>query len=245
MIGELAEPRQRLITLFKDIPETLVTEDRVTEKVFLSEMAMSTFCLCPRSLTLWTHRLVQSILSGCIPVLIDDGSAVYPFESTLDYRTFSVRASPERYTRHLSAPTPTIYSNPPKIHVINRLSPLVDIITTMTAAELSAKQKALWEARAYFLFPNNGTITWNAILDQVTLRLERKEKALLLPPTVNAVVDDGSPYSFEVDIVFTWSNTNDTRYTSIYDKHGPPGKSPLLLRASICFMCMPHLIATL
>lgn len=96
-LGEIAEPRQRLIAMFKKMANTLVTDERVTEKQFINEMMISTFCLCPRSLTLWTHRLVQSILAGCIPVLIDDGSAVYPFESMLDYRTFTVRVSPERY----------------------------------------------------------------------------------------------------------------------------------------------------
>lgn len=73
-----------------------MSDERVSEKQFISEMNAATFCLCPRSLTLWTHRLVQSILAGCIPVLIDDGSVVYPFESVLDYRTFTVRVSPER-----------------------------------------------------------------------------------------------------------------------------------------------------
>lgn len=112
----------------------------------------------------------------------------------------------------------------------HRLTPLIDTLTKMSPDELLSKQRALYDARSLFLFPNNGTRTWNAVLDQVALRLERKQKELLLPPTVNAVVDDGSPYSFEVDIVFTWSNTNDTKFSSVYNKHGPPASLPLNTR---------------
>lgn len=84
----------------------------MSESQFLLELRSSTFCLIPRGLTLWTvsadvfelytscgdfqYRLVQAILTNCIPVLVDDGSTVYPFESLIDYDLFSVKITPER-----------------------------------------------------------------------------------------------------------------------------------------------------
>ena len=44
------------------------------------------------SYALWNFRLFESILLGCIPVIIADNIEL-PFENQLDYRSFSVKVS--------------------------------------------------------------------------------------------------------------------------------------------------------
>jgi hypothetical protein len=52
-------------------------------------MVNSIFCLCPPGLVSWTPRIVNAIVSGCIPVIIGDGYYL-PFRDFVDYSSFSV-----------------------------------------------------------------------------------------------------------------------------------------------------------
>jgi hypothetical protein len=84
--------RQFLLQEFKD-------DDQVKFFVggsdsYIDEVKDSVFCLCPRGFAPWSRRLYDSILLGCIPVIIADYIEL-PFEDLIDYRKFTVKISEE------------------------------------------------------------------------------------------------------------------------------------------------------
>ena len=52
------------------------------------------FCLCPRGYAVWSPRLVDSILAGCLPVIVADEYWM-PLSCLVDWRRFAVFV-PER-----------------------------------------------------------------------------------------------------------------------------------------------------
>lgn len=56
------------------------------------ELTQSVFCLAPLGFASWSGRMFDSIMMGCIPVIISDG-LVAPYEDLLDYRTFAIKVS--------------------------------------------------------------------------------------------------------------------------------------------------------
>jgi len=57
---------------------------------YIKEMTSSVFCLAPLGYAVWNFRLYESIICGCIPVILADNVEL-PFEKDLDYRSFSVK----------------------------------------------------------------------------------------------------------------------------------------------------------
>lgn len=87
-------------------------------------MLRSTFCLCPLGWALWSPRIAESVLAGCIPVIIAD-SIRLPFDSALNWRTFSVKVSEE----------------------LVRDGQLKQILMGISAASVRKKQRALASVR--------------------------------------------------------------------------------------------------
>ena len=48
------------------------------------------YCLCPRGITPWTVCLYQSLVAGCIPIVLSD-SFELPFQWALPWEKFSLR----------------------------------------------------------------------------------------------------------------------------------------------------------
>ncbi|KAG2544189.1 probable glucuronosyltransferase Os03g0107900 [Panicum virgatum] len=59
---------------------------------YQSEMARSLFCLCPLGWAPWSPRLVESVLLGCIPVIIADNIRL-PFPSVLRWPEISLQVA--------------------------------------------------------------------------------------------------------------------------------------------------------
>eukprot|EP00470_Lotharella_oceanica_P015348 CAMPEP_0170186726 /NCGR_PEP_ID=MMETSP0040_2-20121228/40035_1 /TAXON_ID=641309 /ORGANISM="Lotharella oceanica, Strain CCMP622" /LENGTH=264 /DNA_ID=CAMNT_0010433583 /DNA_START=434 /DNA_END=1229 /DNA_ORIENTATION=- len=64
-------------------------------EVYYDSMRESVFCLCPPGWTTWTPRIVESLMLGCIPVIIQDKHIRLPFQSEISYDTFSIRVDEE------------------------------------------------------------------------------------------------------------------------------------------------------
>uniref|UniRef100_A0A452YT04 Exostosin GT47 domain-containing protein n=1 Tax=Aegilops tauschii subsp. strangulata TaxID=200361 RepID=A0A452YT04_AEGTS len=59
---------------------------------YRSEMARSLFCLCPLGWAPWSPRLVESVLLGCIPVIIADNIRL-PFPGVLRWPDISLQVA--------------------------------------------------------------------------------------------------------------------------------------------------------
>ena len=57
---------------------------------YASEVLNSTFCLSVPGNAMWSPRLFDAILLGCIPLILTDGTQL-PFHPVVDWRKFSVR----------------------------------------------------------------------------------------------------------------------------------------------------------
>jgi len=81
---------------------------------YVRELTRAKFCLVPRGLSSWTLRLFESILAGCVPVLINDHIR-FPFEDALDYRRFTVKwpenAVDESLVRYLESVDESTWSD--------------------------------------------------------------------------------------------------------------------------------------
>ena len=84
----------------------------MTHKDLATEMGRSHFCLAPAGAG-WGDRLKLAILTGCIPVVVQDGISVI-YEDVLPWKDFSIRL-PQ--------------------HMIYRLPTILDALLTSQAPE--------------------------------------------------------------------------------------------------------------
>lgn len=84
--------RENLFRLYKD-DQAFMMRNISLKSVddYVQEMLDATFCLCPRGYASWSPRLLQSIITGCIPVIIADNT-VHPFQMSLPvkYHDFTI-----------------------------------------------------------------------------------------------------------------------------------------------------------
>lgn len=71
---------------------------RLERREFLHKMKNSVFCLAVRGDNPGCPKLYEAILTGCIPVIVMDQSL--PFESMVDYESFSLRFKVEEVLRN-------------------------------------------------------------------------------------------------------------------------------------------------
>jgi hypothetical protein len=80
--------RQKIYELYARDPVFFIQEG--SSQDYVKELERSVFCLCPTGYATWSRRLFDSVMMGCIPVIIADNIEL-PFEKFLDYRKFSVK----------------------------------------------------------------------------------------------------------------------------------------------------------
>ncbi|RYR42942.1 hypothetical protein HN873_026040 [Arachis hypogaea] len=111
---------------------------------YQSEIARSVFCLCPLGWAPWSPRLVESVLLGCVPVIISDGIRL-PFSSAVRWPDISVRVA-ERDVGKLGR-----------------------ILERVAATNLTAIQRNLWDPRTRRALMFNeevqeGDATWHTLV---------------------------------------------------------------------------------
>lgn len=119
---------------------------------YQSEILRSTFCLCPLGWAPWSPRLVESVVLGCVPVIIADGIDL-PFSSAVPWSDISVTVAEKDVGK------------------------LGTILENVAATNLSTIQQKLWDPRIRraLLFHDRtveGDATWQ-VLHALTKRLSR------------------------------------------------------------------------
>ncbi len=117
--------RQRLFELYANDTDIALLDGHTPD--YTEELMSATFCLSLPGNAMWSPRLIDAILLGCIPVILTDGVAL-PFHPLLDWRAFSVRILQKDLHR------------------------LKDILLSLPRARVDAMQAALADAAPAFVY---------------------------------------------------------------------------------------------
>ena len=86
--------RQRLLAMYggsrKKAGRKKILVSREKSKDWIEEMKRSVFCLCPAGFAKWSIRTFESIIAGCIPVIIATDLQM-PFQNFVDWHSISVQ----------------------------------------------------------------------------------------------------------------------------------------------------------
>merc|ERR1712226_98984 len=83
--------RQELVSKYRNQPRYLISTDPKDITEVIEEYTASTFCAAPPGSAPWSFRLTESIIAGCIPVILDADEQVLPFEkSGLRWSNFAI-----------------------------------------------------------------------------------------------------------------------------------------------------------
>ncbi|KAF0932831.1 hypothetical protein E2562_012158 [Oryza meyeriana var. granulata] len=122
---------------------------------YQSEMARSLFCLCPLGWAPWSPRLVESVLLGCVPVIIADNIRL-PFPSVLQWSDISLQVAEKD------------------------VASLEMVLDHVVATNLTVIQKNLWDPvkRKALVFNRpmeEGDATWQ-VLRELEILLDRSQR---------------------------------------------------------------------
>ncbi|XP_073023739.1 probable glucuronoxylan glucuronosyltransferase IRX7 [Primulina eburnea] len=123
---------------------------------FQSEILRSKFCLCPLGWAPWSPRLVESVVLGCVPVIIADGIRL-PFPSAVPWAEISLTVAE------------------------NDVGNLGRVLEHVAATNLTRIQRNLWDpdVRQALLFNDPmwpGDATWHVLVG-LSERLHRSHKS--------------------------------------------------------------------
>lgn len=135
---------------------------------YQSEIVRSVFCLCPLGWAPWSPRLVESVVLGCVPVIIADGIRL-PFSDVIRWPEISLTVAEKDVGK------------------------LGMILEDVAATNLSAIQKNLWdpENKRALLYNNQvqeGDATWR-VLDALSHKVERSRRRTRLSSNAGTTRD--------------------------------------------------------
>lgn len=122
---------------------------------YQSEIARSVFCLCPLGWAPWSPRLVESVVLGCVPVIIADNIRL-PFPSAVDWSAISL----------------TVAEND-----IGKLGWVLDHVaaTNLTIIQRNLRDPAVSRALLFSDNMEEGDATWQ-VLSALSQKLERSHR---------------------------------------------------------------------
>ncbi|XP_072963612.1 probable glucuronosyltransferase Os03g0107900 [Typha angustifolia] len=131
--------RTEILERYGDNPKFYLKRKRFAG--YRSEIARSVFCLCPLGWAPWSPRLVESVVLGCVPVIIADDIRL-PFPETLRWPEISLTVAERDIAR------------------------LEEVLDHVSETNLSAIQRNLWDPakRRALLFNRRieeGDATWH------------------------------------------------------------------------------------
>ena len=152
--------RQALLKVYGKENNFHLLEGKTTRKTYLKELSRSVFCLAPRGFAVWSQRLYEAILYGCIPVIIADEMRL-PYDQFLDWTKFSV-----------------------KVHEQSVLNgALQDILQSYSADDIEEKQRALRDSTAGLFYSANPIAKDAFYLAMMNLRDRRHGLVALAHPS--------------------------------------------------------------
>lgn len=121
---------------------------------YQSEIARSVFCLCPLGWAPWSPRFVESVVLGCVPVIIADNIQL-PFPSAIDWPKISLTI-PEKDVGKLDK-------------VLSHVAK-----TNLTAIQRNLRDPAVAQALLFNDELRDGDATWQ-LLDALAQKMERSQ----------------------------------------------------------------------
>jgi hypothetical protein len=98
---QFVEPSFIFVVIGRGIRSTIWQKFRHNHRFFIErtrspdyheEIKRSTFCLCPLGWAPWSPRIVESVIFGCVPVIIADKIAL-PYSHIIDWSKISINVA--------------------------------------------------------------------------------------------------------------------------------------------------------
>ena len=195
---------QRLTVLFLHLQgpprsDILVSSLKVAPPIHFADLGRATFCLCPAGFSNWSYRMVEAILSGCIPVLFPREREIQPFEHLLGgvagYDKFAVVV--------------TMMDEGPDVEEMEVLR----MLRELPASVIRAKRAALKVVAPLFSYHRCGAVMFVEAVARRALQARREAQAaqeaqeaqqnMQLSPLPSL---PSPPTPYDVDVVITWVN---------------------------------------
>jgi hypothetical protein len=148
--GYSSGSRQHVLENFGASQGWLISSEN-QQDLYHTELSRSRLCLAPSGWELWSVRLYEALLLGCVPVIMSDGLEL-PFQSRVDYSKMTVRV---------------LESD------VKRLPELLSGLSDRDIAEKRTSIQKMWKAVTFQRPPQEGD-AWHLLMGELAERAPKK-----------------------------------------------------------------------